>query len=40
MKKNYEDAQTFVIKLFTGNCGMRRMMIITKDKKILDFYKR
>lgn len=40
MKRDYEEAQAFVIKLFIGNREMRRMIIVTKDKKVLDFYKR
>ena len=40
MKKDYKEAQSFVVKLFTGNREMRRMIILTKDKKVLDFYKR
>ena len=40
MKKDYKEAQAFVVKLFTGNREMRRMIILTKDKKVLDFYKR
>lgn len=40
MKKEYDKAQKFVIKLFVGNHEMRRMIVVTKDKKVLDFYKR
>ena len=40
MNKGYEDAQKFVIKLFAGNHEMRCMIIVTKDKKILEFNKR
>ena len=40
MKKDYKEAQAFVVKLFIGNREMRRMIILTKDKKVLDFYKR
>ena len=40
MKKGFKEAQEFVIKLFMGNHEMRRMIIITKNKKVLDFYKR
>ena len=40
MKKDYEEAQAFVVKLFIGNREMRRMIIVTKDGKVLDYYKR
>ncbi len=40
MKKEYDEAQAFVIKLFVGNHEMRRMIIITNDNNVLDFYKR
>lgn len=40
MEKEYKEAQEFVVKLFIGNYEMRRMIIITKDKKVLDFYKK
>ena len=40
MKKDYDEAQRYATKLFKGNHEMRRMIVITKDKKVLDFYKR
>ena len=40
MKKEYEEAQEYVIRLFLGNYVMRRMIIITKDEKVLEFFKR
>lgn len=40
MKKDYDKAQRYVIGLYKGNHKIRRMIIITKDKKVLDFQKR
>ena len=40
MKKEYNEAQDYIIELFEGNRETRRMILITKHKKVLDFYKR
>lgn len=38
--KNHEKAQKYIIELFRGNRRIRRMIIITKDKKVLDLRKK
>lgn len=40
VKRGHKKLQSSVIKLFTGNADIRRMILITKDGKVLDFYKR
>lgn len=40
MKKEYREAEEYVIRLFAGNHEIRRMIVITKDKKVLDYNKR
>ena len=40
MKEKYDEAQNFIIDLFIGNREIRRMIIITKRGKVLDFRKK
>ena len=40
MEKEYNEAQDYIVKLFEGNREIRRMILITRCKKVLDFYKR
>ena len=39
LKKDYDEAESFIVKLFIGNTEIRRMMIIKKSGEILDFIK-
>ena len=38
--KDHDELQKAVIKLYEGNSNIRRMILITKDKKVLEFFKR
>lgn len=40
IKKDYTKAEKCVIKLFESIPGIRRMILITKDKKLLDYRKK
>ena len=39
LRKDYDETESFIVKLFIGNSKMRRMMIIKKSGEILDFIK-
>lgn len=40
IKTNYMEAEKEIIKLFMGNQNLRRMILITKSGKTIDFFKR
>ena len=40
VKKDHDELRRAVIKLFEGNPNIRRMIIITKDNQVLEFFKR
>ena len=39
IRKNYEAAEAYIIKMFKGNRSLRRMFLINKSGKLLDFQK-